>query len=203
MTAKPQLWVIAGPNGAGKSTLAQKYLAGRLPIVNPDDIARAMFPAQPAAPMILLQAGRLAITDRRARLERGESFAIETTMTGRGELNFMREAADRGYKINLVFVGVRSVEHSRSRVAERVRSGGHPVPDADILRRFDRSLANLAPAIRLAHRALVLDNSGERTRLLLSRENGRTRRVTQRMPGWAKNAIPAALRRDHSAGQGY
>lgn len=195
--------MIAGPNGAGKSTLAQTYLAGRLPIVNPDDIARAMHPAHPAPPAVLLQAGRQAIAERRQRLDRGESFAIETTMTGRGELNFMRDAAGRGYKINLVFVGVRNVEHSRSRVASRVRSGGHPVPEADIVRRFDRSLANLAPAIRLAHRALVLDNSGERSRLLLSRENGRTKRVTARMPAWAKNAMPAALRRDQSAGHGY
>jgi predicted ABC-type ATPase len=32
----PQLWVVAGPNGAGKSTLVNKYLAGRVPLVNPD-----------------------------------------------------------------------------------------------------------------------------------------------------------------------
>ena len=38
----PQLWVVAGPNGAGKSTLTRRYLAGRLPIVNPDDIAQAL-----------------------------------------------------------------------------------------------------------------------------------------------------------------
>jgi predicted ABC-type ATPase len=42
----PQLWVVAGPNGAGKSTLANKYLAGRLPIVNPDVIAQALVPLE-------------------------------------------------------------------------------------------------------------------------------------------------------------
>ena len=43
----PQLWVVAGPNGTGKSTLANKYLAGRLPIVNPDVIAQALAPTDP------------------------------------------------------------------------------------------------------------------------------------------------------------
>ena len=36
-----QLWIVAGPNGAGKSTLANKYLARRLPVVNPNVIEDA------------------------------------------------------------------------------------------------------------------------------------------------------------------
>jgi predicted ABC-type ATPase len=114
----------------------------------------------------------------------------------------MKRAQARGYKLNLIYVGVRDSEQSRSRVAERTRSGGHPVPIADIVRRFDRSMQNLPPAMRLSHRVLVLDNSGERARLLLRIENGRTRHVTRRLSAWAKKAIPASLRREPGAGQG-
>lgn len=195
---RPQLWVFAGPNGAGKSTLVRRHVAGRLPIVNPDDIAREIEPGHQGDAGTMLWAGRLAIQRRQAQLKAGGSFGLETTLTGRGELAFMQQASAAGYKVTLVFIGLRDVVQSRSRVAERVRRGGHPVPIADIERRFDRSLAHLALAMKVADRVLVLDNSDRRTRLLLSTENGRTKHITRRLPTWAKKAIPAALRRDRS-----
>src|SRR3546814_9296463 len=56
----------------------------------------------------------------------------------------MRAAGEAAYQVNLVYVGVRDVRHSIGRVRERVSRGGHDVPIADLWRRFDRSLANLA-----------------------------------------------------------
>lgn len=40
----PQLWIFAAPNGAGKPTLAQRYVAGRVEIINPDNIAVELAP---------------------------------------------------------------------------------------------------------------------------------------------------------------
>src|SRR3546814_9277590 len=75
----------------------------------------------------------------------------------------MRAAGEAAYQVNLVYVGVRDVRHSIGRVRERVSRGGHDVPIADLWRRFDRSLANLAVAMQLAnHRVLLIDNSGDR-----------------------------------------
>src|SRR3546814_7863872 len=86
----------------------------------------------------------------------------------------MRAAGEAAYQVNLVYVGVRDVRHSIGRVRERVSRGGHDVPIADLWRRFDRSLANLAVAMQLAnHRVLLIDNSGKRRRLLLSSKAGR------------------------------
>src|SRR3546814_3729050 len=74
----------------------------------------------------------------------------------------MRAAGEAGYQVNLVYVGVRDVRHSIGRVRERVSRGGHDVPIADLWRRFDRSLANLAVAMQLAnHRVLLIDNRSE------------------------------------------
>jgi predicted ABC-type ATPase len=42
------LWVFGGPNGAGKSTLARRLLAGKIPIVNPDDLAAEIDLEHPA-----------------------------------------------------------------------------------------------------------------------------------------------------------
>ena len=71
----PQLWVAAGPNGAGKSTLTRRYLVGRLPIVDPDAIARELDPPDPTRVRVRVQAGREAIHQRRRLLlsmERGQ-----------------------------------------------------------------------------------------------------------------------------------
>lgn len=198
--SRPQLWVIAGPNGAGKSTLARRYLAGRVEIVNPDDIAQQIAPDRRDDPAVAGRAGRIAIERRRALLDAGQSFAFETTLTGHSERAVMAEARDRGFKVNLVFVGIRDVEQSDSRVIERVKLGGHAVSRSDLERRYGRSMANLPAAMQIAHRVFVVDNTRNRSRLILSREDGRTKLVSSRLPEWAREAIPAELRRIKARG---
>ncbi|WP_342234415.1 zeta toxin family protein [Ralstonia sp. OTU4908] len=190
---KPQLWVVAGPNGAGKTTLTGQHFAGRVVVVNPDDIALRINPHHNGSSAVMVQAGREAIKQREALLAQKASFAVETTLTGKGELDLMRRASAQGYKVNLFFVGLDNAQLSAGRVAQRVRSGGHPVPLDDIFRRFDRSLANLSVALPMADRAFVLDNSGLRRQLLLSVENGRVKHFTKQLPAWAQTAIPAAM----------
>lgn len=189
----PQLWVFAGPNGAGKSTLAARQVRGRVPIVNPDEIARTLPPARDGG-VDVLGAGRIALQERERRVSARESFAVETTLTGRGELALIARAKEAGYAVRLFYVGLDDLALSVDRVATRVAAGGHDVPRADLFRRFDRSRGNLAAALRLASRAFVLDNSGERRRRVLVRNDGRTRVVTRRLPPWVATAVPPDLR---------
>ena len=107
----------------------------------------------------------------------------------------MRRARAGGYYVTLVFVGLDDVQLSASRVTARVRRGGHEVPMVDILRRFDRSMANLAVGLTIADRAYVIDNSDTRRRLLVSREQGQIRHLAKVLPRWAADAIPTELRR--------
>lgn len=199
----PQLWVFAGPNGAGKSTLAQRFVQGRVEIVNPDEYAKQIDPNHNGNSIIMAQAGRQAINRRNALLEAREDFSFETTMSGHSEIAFMKKAREAGYKVNLVYVGIKSEAQSQRRVDARVRLGGHPVSEADIKRRFERSMSNLAEAMKIAHRTLVFDNSGKRRRYLLGRENGKTRHVSRNLPEWAKQAIPRSYQRKHDQGLGY
>lgn len=189
----PHLWIFAGPNGAGKSTLAQRYVARRIEIINPDNIAVEIAPNQQATPAIASKAGRIAIEQRHALLKLGCSFAIETTLSGQSECAFMKDALDRGFKVNLVFVGISSVLQSRSRVAERILRGGHAVPPADIERRFGRSMSHLTQAIQIAHRVLLLDNSGKRLRLLVSCENGRIKHISAHLPRWVQTVADSFI----------
>lgn len=188
-----QLWIVAGPNGAGKSTLSNRFLRGRIPVVDPDRIARDL-PRGAGGVLAQADAGRIALRERAKHLIGGHSFALETTLSGNGELKLMRAAADAGYKVSLVYVGIPDPELSALRVSERVKMGGHDVPLADLDRRYPRSMANLPKAMMLAARSFILDNSGRQHRLLLIREDGRTRYVARSLPRWAAQAIPATMR---------
>lgn len=182
----PQLWIVAGPNGAGKTTLADEYLAGIVPVVSPDSIAAS----QGLNP---IQAGRAAILEQERLFAQRSSFAVDTTLSGKREIELMNRARNAGYKTNLIFICVLDVSICQGRVKERTASGGHDVPDEDIARRYDRSLANLAGALSRADRAFVLDNSAEKPRLLFSTEHGRVRHLSSRLPGWVKLAVPQKL----------
>ena len=179
----PQLWVFAGPNGAGQSTIADRYAAGRGPVVNPDTIARELPPDLDQLTRAV-RAGRIAVRQRAALLEARQSFAIETTLTGHSELDLMRAAAAAGFKVNLIYLGVRDVQHSIGRVRERTARGGHDVALADLLRRFDRSLANLRVAMKFADRVILIDNSGRRRQLVLVREGDRVKYIASERPEW-------------------
>ncbi|MHB1495260.1 MAG: AAA family ATPase [Acidithiobacillus sp.] len=179
----PQLWIVAGPNGAGKTTLANEWLAASIPVVSPDSIS-ADHGLSP------IQAGRAAIREQERLLSTKASFAVDTTLSGNREIELMNRAKKEGYKTNLIFVGVLDVAVCLGRIKERAAAGGHDVPDEDVARRYDRSLANLASAIAKSDRAFVLDNSGKNTRLLFSVEQRRVRHLSRRIPAWARAAVP-------------
>ncbi len=55
----------------------------------------------------------------------------------------MRRLQANGWRVELIYLALPSMEMSKLRVAERVAHGGHNIPNADIERRFARSLCNL------------------------------------------------------------
>jgi predicted ABC-type ATPase len=71
----------------------------------------------------------------------------------------MWEARRRGYTCYLYYVCTDSPTINVERVRTRVGMGGHDVPTASITARYHRSLLLLRPAIALAYRAFLFDNS--------------------------------------------
>ena len=98
----------------------------------------------------------------------------------------MRKAKSQGYEIHLVFVSLDSPERCIMRVRNRVARGGHFVPDADVRRRYARSAANAAEALRLADSAKFYDNSGDDPRLILVAKAGIVVWQTEPLPEWVK-----------------
>jgi len=140
----PSLYIIAGPNGAGKTTFIKRFAPRELAMldfINADEIARGLSPFAPERAQ--LEAGRLVLTRFRNFVSDKRDFVLETTLSGKTYRNLFAQAREAGYAIQLDFLMLPTIEHSRLRVARRVLSGGHNVPEADLRRRFAVSLLNL------------------------------------------------------------
>lgn len=184
----PQLWIIAGPNGAGKTTFTEEKIKGRVPVVNPDEIASRLNPENINS--VRVKAGREAIRLQKKLLESRADFAIETTFSGKREIDLVKKAQAEGYKVTLVYLGIENKNVTVGRIAERVAGGGHNIPTADALRRYDRSMKNIIPALEAVDRAFVLDNTHpQKARLLLTKEKGQLRNISENMPTWAQKAL--------------
>ena len=82
-------------------------------------------------------------------------------LSGRGFLRVLEQAKDRSFEITIAFTLLDSVETCIARVQERVRKGGHDVPEADIRRRYSRSMTNFWQMYRqVANYWLLVYNSG-------------------------------------------
>ncbi len=165
--SKPTLYVIGGCNGAGKTTFAREFLpsVGVRRFLNADEIARGLSPLDPQA--LRLRAGRLLLSELRALIARGESFGLESTLSGRTYVHLFKEAKARGYAIELHFLWLPDPREAIRRVRQRVREGGHDVPVADIRRRFTRGLEHLAKDYApLADEWFIWDNSNPPAKLL-------------------------------------
>jgi len=135
-----QVIVIAGPNGAGKSTAAAYLLPAGMTYVNADEIAKALpnYPSRNAD----IEAGRLVLEQLEDLELHRASFAVETTLAGRTLAPRVARLRQAGYRFRLIFVWLPSADLSVQRVASRVRSGGHDIPEATIRRRYDSGLSN-------------------------------------------------------------
>lgn len=162
MNRPPQVFIIAGPNGAGKTTFALEFLPNEAscPVfVNADMIAAGLSPFAPQAAAV--QAGRIMLAQIDAHARRRESFAFETTLSGRGYARRIPHWQANGYEVNLWFLKLPDAETAIARVRQRVREGGHDVAAPVIRRRFQSGYRNFETLFRpLVDRWALYDNSG-------------------------------------------
>jgi predicted ABC-type ATPase len=195
MTDSPWLWLLSGPNGAGKSTYAPNLSSMVEEIVSPDEFALEISPDTPER--AALKSGRLAIQRIRSLLQERRSFAIETTLSGHLHMELATRARATGWRVSVIYIGLRSPTLAVERVRLRHLSGGHDVPTADIRRRYSRSLKNLVEIYRIANRMLVFDNSSARRSMkrILEANEGRIVFIARRLPKWLRESLSTALSR--------
>jgi len=164
----PQVAVLGGINGAGKTSSADPILriGMRMPVfVNADTIARGLNAFDPESQAI--RAGRVMLEHLRNLAADRRSFAFETTLAARTYASWLDELRRAGYAVHLFYYWLESADLAIRRVAGRVLSGGHHVPDDTVRRRYSRSVRNFLQLYRpIVTTWQVYDNSNGRPRLM-------------------------------------
>jgi predicted ABC-type ATPase len=156
----PRFTIIAGANGCGKTTLtSEPDFFRKIPILDPDAIGRTFQSTLPST--FPIASARQVLYSAAQHVSRGESFAVETTLSGKGYLQMMVEAWNRGFEVVLVYIGTENVEINLTRIKDRVLQGGHDVPEQDVRRRYGRTFQNLRTAVERADHTILFDNSTE------------------------------------------
>lgn len=165
----PNLFIIAGPNGAGKSTSAPELLTGPRTVaefVNADVI-------QKEGGMSEVAAGRITLARLEALAEAHRDIAFETTLASHLLLPRIRRMQSAGYEFHLFFFWLPSADMAVQRVARRVASGGHHIPEETIRRRYERGLDNFFNHyLDLANTWVLMNNTSRPSVRIASRSVG-------------------------------
>ena len=167
-----QLYIIAGCNGAGKTTASFTILPEVLnckEFINADEIAKGLSPFQPES--VAMQAGRIMLARMDELLQKGETFAFETTLATKSYKQKIEWAQANGYEVTLLFFWLDSPNMAKKRVAQRVAEGGHSIPSETIERRYHNGITNLfAIYIDMVDICYIFDNSEGRKELIAQKE---------------------------------
>jgi len=159
---QPLCITIAGPNGAGKTTFAREFLqqeTGVIHFVNADLIAQGLSPLRPE--LAAISAARVFLNEIQKLASSREDFAFEPTLSGLTYIRLLKKWKASGYRIEIVYLKLPSPDLAVSRISTRVKQGGHAVPKADVVRRFNRSWRNFIGTYRaLADSWTIYDNAG-------------------------------------------
>jgi len=175
-----EIVIIAGGNGVGKTTFARAFLQEYdYEFLNADEIAKSLSAENPSEKKI--SAGKLFFQKLNEVVEQNKSLLIESTLSGRYLQKFIERVQKQDYQITIIFLFVESTEILIERIAERVKKGGHFVPDEDVKRRFMRGKQNFWKTYRnFATRWSLVYNSdrnfqevafGEKDEFLIADEN--------------------------------
>ena len=172
MSNKKHLYIIAGCNGAGKTTASFTILPEVLDckeFINADEIAKGLSPFQPES--VAMQAGRIMLARMDELLQKGETFAFETTLATKSYKQKIEWAQANGYEVTLLFFWLDSPNMAKKRVAQRVAEGGHSIPSQTIERRYHNGITNLfAIYIDMVDICYIFDNSEGRKELIAQKE---------------------------------
>ncbi|WNY25085.1 zeta toxin family protein [Methanolapillus millepedarum] len=156
---EPKMFVFAGPNGSGKSTVVKQFLnQGMCPdkYICPDNFISKDKREDVAA---YIQAMKEAEAVRLELLNAKASFTFETVLSTQDKVNFLSAAKDLGYCITTVYITTSDPQINLKRIAERVKMGGHDVPEDKVLSRYEKTMKLMPEVIQISDAALVYDNS--------------------------------------------
>ena len=171
--------IIGGVNGVGKSSFTGvlKERSTDLGVIVDVDRITAELGGNSLA------GGKAALRKIGAGIEKGISFTQETTLSGRKTEATAKQVKELGYHVRLFYIGLDTAEESLSRIANRVKRGGHDIPQDDVVRRFAGRWEAVAKVLPYCDEAEFYDNDNGFV-LVAEYRNGEIRTVGSRHPLW-------------------
>ena len=171
--------IVAGVNGCGKSSLTgvlRTEIDNLGKIIDVDKITAACGGN-------LLEGGKKAVALIEECLEKEICFTQETTLSGRKTLDTVKRAIAKDYYIRLYYVGLNTVEESILRIENRVKKGGHNIPDSDVIRRFEKRFEDLTMILPYCDEATFYDNENGFV-AVAEYKNGEIMQIGSSKPQW-------------------
>lgn len=221
----PRVIAFIGPNGSGKSSVAnllkittvvpgdERYTGSitydkasektLLPLVNPDEIAKAVRAGSPN----LDKDARDRIAFDRANKIRGMladakiDFGFETVGSHHSKAEFLERLKQEGYYVAVLFISTEDARINVRRVKHRQLTGGHDVPTDKVVNRYQRTMRLLPRYFNVADFMAVYDNSEDHTKtdgigpklLLVKRDGNAIVTENGHDSAWLKEYLPEAF----------
>lgn len=185
--------IIGGVNGVGKSSFTGVLKEQDMDlgiIVDVDKITAELGAGTIAG-------GKAALKKINECIEKGVSFTQETTLSGRKTETTAKQVAELGYHVRLFYIGLDTAAESLVRIENRVRRGGHNIPENDVERRFAGRWEALAKVLPYCDEAEFYDNDNGFVKVAQYR-NGELRTVGRHAPQWLVELM-AYMSRDNAA----
>lgn len=171
--------IIGGVNGTGKSSLTGVLKTQTTELGVIIDVDRITAKAGVSA----VKGGRMALERIRDCLSKNVSFTQETTLSGRKTEDTAARAKEQGYYVSLYYVGLDTPEECLARIANRVRRGGHDIPEEDVRRRFAGRWEAVEKILPYCDEAHFFDNDNGFVEVAEYR-NGELLLKGERRPAW-------------------
>lgn len=168
------MYIISGCNGSGKTTCSYSLLPELLEcrqFVNSDEFAKAFSPFNPGAASV--RAGRYMMMKVSYLMARKETFSVETTLATRALVRIIQKAQAAGYEVTILYFWLNSPQKAIERVAQRVKAGGHDIPQEVIKRRYYMGLDYLLSYyMPLCDHWILADNTNPPFRVIAQGNKG-------------------------------
>ena len=171
--------IIGGVNGVGKSSFTGVLKERSTDLGNIIDVDKITAELGGNA----LAGGKAALRKINDCIEKGISFTQETTLSGRKTEVTAKQVKDLGYHVRLFYIGLDTAAESLARIANRVRRGGHNIPENDVERRFEGRWEALVKVLPYCDEAEFYDNDNGFVKVAEYR-NGELRTVGKHLPTW-------------------
>ncbi len=163
MSANPQLLFVAGPNGAGKSTFSKNISEPGAVIFDVDKVIapiEAQWPDMPKKQLYQEATNEFfkQVTDA---VKQKRHFTLETNFRDEDLLDIVAEFKRHGYTANMIYMTLKSVKESVSRVNQRVKNGGHYVDLNNIEQNYTLGLQYLESFAHRFDNLEIITTSGD------------------------------------------